>query len=82
MEKLTIDPVHGNGDGLMGFPGDSSQGHATSAEALHDVLCGLHFIQVHLGACWLQAQSIPQHCHWRIVLMILICLVGLLHRAS
>ena len=77
---LTIDTVHGNGDGLMGFPGNGTQGHAACAEALHDILSRFHFVQVNLWADRLQPKSVPQHCHGRIVLVVLIRLVGFLHR--
>ena len=77
-EQLTVNPVHGDGYGLVRLPGDGSQGHATSAEALHDVLCRLHLIQINFWTYWLQAQSISQNCYWRIVLVVLICLVGFL----
>ena len=77
-ERLTVDPVHGDGDGLMCLPGNSSQGHAACAKALHDVLCRLHLIQINFWACRLQAQGISENCHWRIVLVILICLVSFL----
>ena len=77
-EQLTINPVHGNGDGLVRLPRDGSQGHAACAEALHDVLCRLHLIQIHFWAYWLQAQSVSQNCYWRIVLVVLVCLVGFL----
>lgn len=81
MEQLTIDPVHGNGDGLVRLPGDSSKGHAASAEALHDVYCWLHLIEIYFWACRLQAQGISQNRYWRIVLVVLVCLVGFLQRA-
>ena len=81
-KQLTIDPVHGNGDGLMRLPGDGSQGHAACAEALHDVLCWLHLIQINFWACRLQTQSVSQNCYWRIVLVVLVCLVGFLQSKS
>ncbi len=64
----------------MGFPGNGTQGHAACAEPLHDVLCRFHLVQVNLGAHRLQSKSIPQHCHGRIVLVVLIRLIGFLHR--
>lgn len=62
----------------MSLPRDGSKGHATSAEALHDVLCWLHLIQINLWAHWLQAEGVSEDRHRSIVLVVLICLVGFL----
>ncbi len=59
----------------MGLPGDGTKRHAARAEALHDVLSGLHLVKVNLGPCRLQSQSVPQHSYGSIVLVVLICLV-------
>ena len=59
-KQPTSNAVHGDGNGLMCLAADGAQGHATSAEALHDDCSRLNLLQGDCLPCWAQLQAVTQ----------------------
>jgi hypothetical protein len=80
VRRATSDAVHGDSNGLVSLSRDGSQGHATRAEAPHDLLCRLHLLDGHGRPDRSQLQAIPQHRDWATLKVFLVRRVHLLHK--
>ena len=72
----TSNAVHGDGNGLVCLTADSTQRHATGAEAAHDIRSRLNLIDGDGCQRALQLEAVSQHVCWAGSEVLLVCIEG------